>query len=64
MFIALILFLVLLALGAYFVSIIPGDPTIKKITNAVFIVLAVLGVLEAFGFVNLGILSSINSIIQ
>lgn len=59
MFITLIGFLVVLGIIGWLVSMIPMEGTIKQIIVAVFIIVAVLGCLEAIGAVNFGILNSL-----
>jgi hypothetical protein len=49
MIISLLVVLVLVGLGLWFIGTLPLDPTIRNIIRAVVIVLAVLYVLQAFG---------------
>lgn len=58
MFIALLVFLVILGIVALLVNKIPMDASILQIINIVFIFIAVLAVLDAIGVTHFGILSS------
>jgi hypothetical protein len=47
-------------LAAYLVGLIPMDATIAQVIRVLFIIVAILAVLEAFGFTHTGLLSTFN----
>lgn len=59
MFIALIIFLVILGIVALLIQKIPMEANILSIINIVFVLIAVFAVLDAIGVTHFGILSSI-----
>lgn len=59
MFIALIVFLVILGIVALLVNKIPMQANILEIVNIVFVLIAVLAVLDAIGITHFGILNFI-----
>lgn len=59
MFLALLIFLVVLAFIVWLVSQGPFDATIMNIVRGIAILIAILAVLDALGITHFGILSSI-----
>lgn len=57
MLVSLIIFLIVLGVVAYFISLIPMDGTILQVIRVLIILIAIFAVLDAIGITHTGLLN-------